>query len=244
MQAIPCKMPPSFKNRSLIISSPPYGPRAKNAGKLIVHSHDWMAGGIITAYAKIRGCPVLHTVHNIHTGLMPPEMFFGVNMDPLTSYLYFFDENGRRCIAWSSGGKIVYNRFSEPLSMLGFAAASDVFGASLYEPCGQIDQLGNLYGATATNRDTDGYHDKIQELTLIDDGALKDSGNGFLFRDYDAPAASGTDSTVASNFTAAPPRCGKGTCGALCAKPGRSTAWIGWWTSISPPTNVSMAACR
>ncbi|MDO9586131.1 MAG: hypothetical protein Q7I93_06595 [Syntrophales bacterium] len=34
-------------------------------------------------------------------------------------------------IAWSSGGKIAYYPFSEPLSMLGFAAASDVFGASL-----------------------------------------------------------------------------------------------------------------
>jgi len=69
--------------------------------------------------------------------------------------------------------------------MLGFAAASDVFGASLYEPCGQIDQIGNLFGATATNRDTGGYHDKIHELEIAEDGAPKDSGNGFLFRDYD-----------------------------------------------------------
>jgi glycogen synthase len=89
-------------------------------------------------------------------------------------------------IAWSSGSKIVYHRFSEPLSMLGFAAANDVFGASLYEPCGQIDQIGNLYGATATNRDTGGYRDKIQELTLAIDGPAQDSGNGFLFRDYDS----------------------------------------------------------
>jgi len=88
-------------------------------------------------------------------------------------------------IAWSSGGRISYHRFEESLSMLGFAAASDVFGASLYEPCGQIDQLGNLYGATSTNRDTGGYHDKIRELTLAVDGAPEDAGNGFLFRDYD-----------------------------------------------------------
>src|SRR5450759_2255221 len=66
------------------------------------------------------------------------------------------------------------------------AAAGDVFGASLYEPCGQIDQLGNLFGATATNRDTGGYHDKIRELKLKIDGAPQDVGNGFLFRDYDA----------------------------------------------------------
>jgi glycogen synthase len=87
--------------------------------------------------------------------------------------------------AWISGGKITYQRFSEELSMLGYAAASDVFGASLYEPCGQIDQIGNLFGATATNRDTGGYHDKIQELNLKIDGAPEDVGNGFLFRDYD-----------------------------------------------------------
>lgn len=89
-------------------------------------------------------------------------------------------------IAWSSGGRIAYYPFSESLSMLGFAAASDVLGASRYEPCGRIDQLGNLYGATAINWDTGGYHDKIQELTLIEDGAPEDSGNGFLFRDYDS----------------------------------------------------------
>lgn len=70
--------------------------------------------------------------------------------------------------------------------MLGYAAANDVFGASLYEPCGQIDQVGNFFGATATNRDTGGYHDKIKELRLRMDGAECDEGNGFLFRDYDS----------------------------------------------------------
>ena len=62
---------------------------------------------------------------------------------------------------------------------------SDVFGASLYEPCGQIDQVGNLFGATATNRDTGGYHDKILEISFADNGEPHDTGNGFLFRDYD-----------------------------------------------------------
>jgi preprotein translocase subunit YajC len=89
-------------------------------------------------------------------------------------------------IACSSGGEITYQRFSEALSMLGYAAASDVFGASLYEPCGQIDQIGNLFGAISTNRDTGGYHDKTEELRLKVDGALEDEGNGFLFRDYDS----------------------------------------------------------
>ena len=318
--------------------------RARNGGRLIVHSHDWMAGGLITAYAKLQGCPVLHTIHNVHTGQIPTDLLLGVNLPKMSPYIYYSDAWGRQAvdcqataiknaglvnfvsarflkeiidnhfadrfivprsvrdevrvkyehglirtilnaparnmypehgehlvrkygpgddviaakrenlvafqkqtglevnpdaillywpsrldpsqkgielleaiahkfviahgdaqiaiigngvgndrtheeicgrIAWTSGGKIVYQRFSEPLSMLGFAAASDVFGASLYEPCGQIDQVGNLFGATATNRDTGGYHDKIKDLELKADGAPEDAGNGFLFRDYD-----------------------------------------------------------
>lgn len=319
--------------------------RSKNKGRLVLHSHDWMAGGVITAYARSRGCPFLHTVHNVHTGYIPQEMFYGVDLDDLANNLYFTEDRGKRCIdshataiknanlinfvgkrflhevieghfadrpiippavrnevteryyhgavltiinapspllcpescdylvkkygpeeeilaakrsnlvafqkrtgliedpnailfywpsrldpmqkgvelleeiaqrfvieygdvqiaivgngvggdraheeilgriAWASGGKITYQHFEEGLSMLGYAAANDVFGASLYEPCGQIDQLGNLFGATATNRDTGGYHDKIKELRLRMDGTERDEGNGFLFRDYDS----------------------------------------------------------
>ncbi len=31
--------------------------RARNGGRLLIHSHDWMAGGIVTAYARRQGCP-------------------------------------------------------------------------------------------------------------------------------------------------------------------------------------------
>ena len=318
--------------------------RARNGGRLIIHSHDWMAGGVITADAKLRGCPVLHTLHNVHTAHIPLDLLVGVDTEKVSDCLYRSEDQGKASIdcqataiknadlvnfvgarflkeiiddqfadrpiiplsvrrevkvkydygatrtiinapalnmypeqgehlirkygpeddviaakrenlvefqkrtglnvnpeaillywpsrldpsqkgielleaiaqqfvtvhgdtqiaivgngvgndrtheeicgriACASGGKITYQRFSEPLSMLGFAAASDVFGASLYEPCGQIDQIGNLFGATATNRDTGGYHDKIREMALMSDGASEDSGNGFLFRDYD-----------------------------------------------------------
>lgn len=53
--------------------------RAKYSGKLIIHTHDWMAGGIVTAYAKSWGCPILHTLHNVHTGHIPMDMFFGID---------------------------------------------------------------------------------------------------------------------------------------------------------------------
>ncbi len=319
--------------------------RARHKGRLIIHSHDWMAGGAITAYAAATGLPILHTVHNIFTADLPLEYLSGVNLSNLEPLLYISEAFGRRCIdcqataiknativnfvgerflrevvgdyfldrpivppsvrrevkekyyfdatraiinapasnmypencdllprkygpeddileakranrvefqrrtglnvdpdailfywpsrldtvqkgvelleavaghftgvhkdaqiavvadpvgtdrthadilgriAWSSGGRITFQPYSEDLSMLGFAAASDVFGASLYEPCGQIDQVGNLFGCTATNRDTGGYHDKIRELRLKVDGSPLDVGNGFLFRDYDA----------------------------------------------------------
>jgi len=318
--------------------------RAQHQGKLIIHSHDWMAGGAITAYAKETGLPILHTVHNVFTAHLPLEYLSGVNWHNFAEHLYLSHDQGRECldcqataiknatiinfvgerflkevvddyfldrpiippsvrqevkakyyhdaaraiinapasnmypencpylvrsygcnddiiaakaenrqefqrrlglnidpeaillywpsrldplqkgvelleeiaqefvnvhpdvqiaivgdgvgndrthvdilgrIAYASGGRIAYAPFSEGLSMLGYAAASDVFGASLYEPCGQIDQVGNLFGATATNRDTGGYHDKIMELRLKEDGAPQDVGNGFLFRDYD-----------------------------------------------------------
>ncbi len=318
--------------------------RARNEGRLIVHSHDWMAGGVITAYARRTGLPVLHTVHNVFTHQVPVELYAGINLSGLAEHLFLSEYEGRtavdcqatalknativntvgfqflreivedhfldrsivppsvrneikvkfhfgaarailnapasnmypeRCphlvrrfgpddavlqakqenllefqkrtgllvdpqailffwpsrldvlqkgvdlleaVAWpfvmnhggvqmaivadgvgsdrthtehlaqmalASGGRIAWHPYSEALSMLGFAAAHDVFGASLYEPCGQIDQVGNLFGATATNRDTGGYHDKIRELCLKVDGAPQDSGNGFLFRDYD-----------------------------------------------------------
>ncbi len=319
--------------------------RGRSGNRLIIHSHDWMAGGVITAYGKSRNIPVLHTVHNSFTGHVPLNMFFGVDLVHLSDLLYYSEDRGKHCIdcqataiknatlinfvgqrfleevvngyfsdrrlvspsvqqevrekyyfgsalavinapsrtmypenchylvkrygpeddviaakrenllefqkrtglivnpeailfywpsrldslqkgvtlledivlkfviehgdvqfavvsdgvggdksheetlgriAWASGGKIAYHHYDEELSMLGFASANDVFGASLYEPCGQIDQVGNLFGATATNRDTGGYHDKIRELLLKIEGAPQDVGNGFLFRDYDS----------------------------------------------------------
>jgi hypothetical protein len=135
--------------------------RAKNGGRVINHSHNWMAGGIITAYAKMSGCPVLHTLHNVHTGHIPLEYLFGVDTAKLSNCLYRSVDQGKQAIdsqataiknanlvnfvgarflreivdghftnqpiisssVRASGGKITYQRFDEPLSMLGFAAA-------------------------------------------------------------------------------------------------------------------------
>ncbi len=326
--------------------------RSKYEGRAILHTNDWMAGGVATAYAGLRRIPILHTVHNTHTGHIPLEMLYGVNLQKLWDALYVSIDQQKRCIdahataiknatkvsyvgekflkeivedyfldrpiiPWSvreetkvkfrnrcvgvipngispdvfpenqpenpdpdapglakrygsfdnilaakrlnllkfqhkmglnidpealllywpsrldpaqkgielleeiaggfvyqhpdvqiavvadpvggdnthaeimgriacaSGGKIAYRRFDQDLSMLGYAAAADVFGASLYEPFGQIDVVGNIHGATTTNRDTGGYSDKISQLSLRAWGAPIDSGNGVLFRNYD-----------------------------------------------------------
>ncbi len=327
--------------------------RSKYEGRAILHTNDWMAGGIIAPYGRMRGIPVLHTVHNTHTGHVPLDMFYGVNLRPLWDKLYLSSDTREKAldcqatairnatkvsyvgakflkeivndhflwdyiipssvrgetkaryyghdalvipngispdvypenqeedpgvdkpglakrygpadnlveakranlvkfqmktglsidcdaillywpsrldpvqkgidlleqiaqkfvdahpgvqiavvgdpvggdnwhadvvgrIACASGGRICYHRFNQDLSLLGYAAASDVFGASLYEPFGQIDVVGNIYGATATNRDTGGYSDKIVPLSLRAWGAPIDQGNGVLFHDYNA----------------------------------------------------------
>jgi glycogen synthase len=113
-----------------------------------------------------------------------PDTQIAVIGDPVGGNRVHGEVMGR--IAFGSGGKIAFRRFDQDLSILGYAAASDVFGASLYEPFGQIDVVGNLYGATATNRDTGGYSDKITPLNLRAWGAPIDQGNGVLFRDYNA----------------------------------------------------------
>lgn len=326
---------------------------SRHEGRGIIHTHDWMAGGVISAFAKLMNIPLLHTVHNSHTGYVPLDMYGGVNLNELWNKLYFAHDHGVLCvdcqataiknatlvnyvgqrfleettqdyfldrhfiphsvrqetkakyrygsvlaipngispsvypeeqsenpevdkpglakkygpednvieakklnlvkfqkktgllvdpeaillywpsrldrtqkgielledialkfviehpdvqiaivgnpvgdsrvdadilgrIACASNGKIMYQPYNDDLSVLGYAAASDVFGASLYEPFGQIDLVGNLYGATATNRDTGGFHDKIVPLKLQKLGAAEDVGNGMLFKDYDS----------------------------------------------------------
>ncbi len=72
--------------------------RSAYEGRAILHSNDWMAGGIISAYAKLRGVPVLHTVHNTHTGHVPLEMFYGVNVQALADKLYLSLESREKAV--------------------------------------------------------------------------------------------------------------------------------------------------
>jgi len=57
--------------------------RSRYEGRVIVHTHDWMAGGALTAYAHLREMPILHTVHNTHTAHIPFETLHGINLEKL-----------------------------------------------------------------------------------------------------------------------------------------------------------------
>jgi glycogen synthase len=72
--------------------------RAKHEGRMIIHSHDWMAGGAITAYAKATGIPVLHTVHNVFTEHLPVHLLRGINLINIAEYIFLSEYEGEQAI--------------------------------------------------------------------------------------------------------------------------------------------------
>lgn len=71
---------------------------SKGKGELVVHTHDWMAGGIVSAYLKKRKIPFLHTIHNLHTNLIPVEMFDRVDLGDFWENLYIVYRDGKEYI--------------------------------------------------------------------------------------------------------------------------------------------------
>jgi ADP-glucose type glycogen/starch synthase len=83
--------------------------------------------------------------------------------------------------------------FSESLSRLAYAASDFVLMPSRFEPCGLPQMISCKYGSLPVAHDTGGIHDTI---TPLDIG--QNTGNGFLFRDYDSRALSwGLDQAMA-----------------------------------------------
>ncbi|MCI5778522.1 MAG: glycogen/starch synthase [Lentisphaeria bacterium] len=70
--------------------------------------------------------------------------------------------------------------FDEELSHLGFAASDFMLMPSRFEPCGLPQMTCQYYGSLPVVHDTGGLHDTVDHLS--GDG---NSGNGFVFRDYD-----------------------------------------------------------
>lgn len=75
--------------------------------------------------------------------------------------------------------------FSDRLSRTAYAGADFVLMPSRFEPCGLPQMIGPIYGALPVAHDTGGIHDTVEELDVA-----ADSGNGFLFKYYDAAGLS------------------------------------------------------
>ena len=71
--------------------------------------------------------------------------------------------------------------FDESLSHLGFAASDFVLVPSRFEPCGLPQMTAQYYGSLPVVRDTGGLHDTVEHYNFAEG-----TGNGFVFRDYDA----------------------------------------------------------
>ena len=71
--------------------------------------------------------------------------------------------------------------FDENLSHLAYAASDFVLMPSRFEPCGLPQMISQYYGSLPVVRDTGGLHDTVEHFDFD-----AKTGNGFVFRDYDA----------------------------------------------------------
>jgi len=71
--------------------------------------------------------------------------------------------------------------FTEPLSMLGYAASDFMLMPSLFEPCGLPQMISSIYGSLPIVRDTGGLHDTVTHLDIS-----QNTGNGIVFENYDS----------------------------------------------------------
>ncbi|MEE4607992.1 MAG: glycogen/starch synthase, partial [Desulfobacteraceae bacterium] len=72
--------------------------------------------------------------------------------------------------------------FSEQMEHLAYAASDFILMPSRFEPCGLPQMIAPIYGSLPVAHDIGGIHDTIQHLDLE-----AGTGNGFLFKVYDAP---------------------------------------------------------
>lgn len=71
--------------------------------------------------------------------------------------------------------------YDRSLASLAFAASDFLLMPSLYEPCGLPQMICQKYGSLPIVRDTGGLHDTVTSINL-----KKETGNGFVFEDYDS----------------------------------------------------------
>ncbi len=76
--------------------------------------------------------------------------------------------------------RIVVCDFNESLASLAYGASDFILMPSLFEPCGLPQMIGPIYGSLPVAHDTGGIHDTVSHLNVE-----KDTGNGFLFKNFD-----------------------------------------------------------
>lgn len=81
--------------------------------------------------------------------------------------------------------RIAVCNFAERISRLAFAASDFIFMPSRFEPCGLPQMIAPIYGSLPVAHDTGGIHDTINHLN-----PAANTGNGFLFKVYDAQGLS------------------------------------------------------
>jgi starch synthase/alpha-amylase len=88
----------------------------------------------------------------------------------------------KNIVAWHGFEKrVAICDFSEQLEHMAYAASDFILMPSLFEPCGLPQMIAPLYGSLPIAHDTGGIHDTLSDLTVN-----ADTGNGFLFKTYDA----------------------------------------------------------
>jgi starch synthase/alpha-amylase len=78
-------------------------------------------------------------------------------------------------------GRVAVCDFSEHLEHRAYGAADFILMPSRFEPCGLPQMIAPLYGTLPVAHDTGGIHDTVVDLDLE-----SNTGNGFLFKTYDA----------------------------------------------------------
>jgi starch synthase/alpha-amylase len=71
--------------------------------------------------------------------------------------------------------------FDERLARLAYGASDFVLMPSRFEPCGLPQMIGPLYGSLPVAHDTGGIHDTVTHMDVANN-----TGNGFLFKDFDS----------------------------------------------------------
>ncbi len=80
-------------------------------------------------------------------------------------------------------GRVAVVDFDDALSHLGFGASDFVLMPSLFEPCGLPQMIGAIYGTLPIVHATGGLKDTVEHLD-----SNKNTGNGFVFENYDSGA--------------------------------------------------------